>query len=60
MVLAEALTACEFQIERIAMLENLTKEDAEHAKMALDAYAYLKDFDIASDTSPYNKISSEK
>lgn len=60
MVLAEALTACEFQIERIAMLENLTKEDAEHAKMALNAYAYLKDFDIASDTSPYNKISPEK
>lgn len=53
MVLAEALTACEFQIERIAMMDKLTKEDAEHAHTALKAYEVLKELDLCKVSGPY-------
>ncbi len=53
MVLAEALTACEFQIERLAMLPSLTKEDAEHAQVAIEAYHILKQINPQTATSPY-------
>lgn len=46
LVLAEAMTACEFQIERIAMMDNLSAEDAEHAQTAIKAYNVLKHLDL--------------
>ncbi len=53
MVLAEALTACEFQIERIAMIGTLTAQDAEHAQSALKAYKVLKELELGVSESPY-------
>ncbi|MBR1396813.1 MAG: 4Fe-4S cluster-binding domain-containing protein [Selenomonadaceae bacterium] len=53
MILAEALTACEFQIERIATLDKLDKEDAEHGQAALRAYKILQHLDIRKSKSPY-------
>ena len=53
MVLAEAITACEFQVERIARMDKLEKEDAHHGKMALQAYQILKNLDIEKSRSPY-------
>ncbi len=53
MVLAEAITACEFQIERIAMIDSLTKEDAEYAQAALTAYNVLRQLDIEKAQRPY-------
>lgn len=59
MVLAEALTACEFQIERIAMMESLTPEDAEHAQSAIRAYGILKNLDITTSCAPYRTHDTE-
>lgn len=53
MVLAEAITACEFQIERIATIDKLNEQDAQHGQAALKAYKILKDFDIEKSHSPY-------
>ena len=53
LVLAEAMTACEFQIERIAMINHLSAEDAEHAQTAIKAYNVLKDLDLEKSVSPY-------
>lgn len=53
LVLAEAITACEFQIERIAMIDNLSEKDAEHAQTAIKAYHILKHFDLETSHSPY-------
>ena len=53
LVLAEALTACEFQIERIATMGKLDKEDAEYGRAALRAYELLKHLDIVKSKSPY-------
>lgn len=53
LVLAEALTACEFQIERIANIEKLDGEDAMHGKAALKSYHLLKCFDLENSKSPY-------
>ena len=53
MVLAEALTACEFQIERIAVIEKLNEQDAQHGKTALEAYKVLKNMDLTKSKSPY-------
>ena len=53
LVLAEAMTACEFQIERIAMMDHLSAEDAEHAQTAIKAYNVLKYLDLEKSTSPY-------
>lgn len=53
LVLAEAMTACEFQIERIAMMDHLSTEDAEHAQTAIKAYNVLKYLDLEKSTSPY-------
>ena len=53
LVLAEAMTACEFQIERIAMIDNLSKQDAEYGKTALTAYKVLQKLDIEKSLSPY-------
>ena len=53
MVLAEAMTACEFQIERIAMIDNLSADDAEHAQTAITAYNVLRKIDFDNDRSPY-------
>ncbi len=53
LVLAEAMTACEFQIERIAMINHLSAEDAEHAQTAIKAYNVLKHLDLEKSVSPY-------
>lgn len=53
MVLAEAMTACEFQIERIAMMDSMTAEDAEHAQTAIKAYSVLRHIDMEHSESPY-------
>ena len=53
MVLAEAMTACEFQVERVAMIDKLDEQDAQHGQAALKAYKILKDFDIEKSQSPY-------
>ena len=53
MVLAEALTACEFQVERIAGMDKLNEQDAVHGKEALNAYEVLKHLDIERSKSPY-------
>lgn len=53
LVLAEAITACEFQIERIAMIESLTQQDAEYGKAALTAYKVLRELDLETAKSPY-------
>lgn len=52
-VLAEALTACEFQIERIAIMDKLDLQDAQHGQVALQAYKALKYLDITESQSPY-------
>ena len=53
MVLAEALTACEFQIERIALMDKLDPQDATYGNAALRAYKVLQYFDIEKSRSPY-------
>ena len=53
MVLAEALTACEFQIERIATIDKLNEQDAQHGKAALEAYKVLRNLDLIKSQSPY-------
>lgn len=53
MVLAEAITACEFQVERIAAADKLEKSDAHHGRMALQAYKVLRHLDITTSQSPY-------
>ena len=54
MVLAETLTACEFQIEIISKMDKLSEKDAQHGKMALQAYKVLQYLDIEKSQSPYN------
>ena len=51
--LAEAMTACEFQIERIAAIDKLDEQDAQHGKAALQAYKILQNLDIEKSKSPY-------
>ncbi|MBD3879728.1 MAG: 4Fe-4S cluster-binding domain-containing protein [Quinella sp. 1Q5] len=53
MVLAEAITACEFQMEYIATIDKLNDQDAQHGKMALQAYKVLRHLDITKSQSPY-------
>ena len=53
LVLAEALTACEFQVERIATIDKLDSQDARHGKVALQAYKALKNMDVEKTKSPY-------
>ena len=53
MVLAEALTACEFQIELISKMDKLDEKDAQHGKMALQAYRVLQYLDVEKSKSPY-------
>ena len=53
MILAEALTACEFQVELIANIEKIDMKDAQHGKAALQAYDVLKYLDIEKSESPY-------
>ena len=53
MVLAEAITACEFQVERIAAMDKLDEKDAQHGQAALEAYQVLRHLDIATSRSPY-------
>ena len=52
-ILAEAITACEFQVERLATVDKLDEQDAQHGQAALKAYKILKDFDIEKSQSPY-------
>ena len=56
MILAEAITACEFQIEYISTLDKLNEQDAEHGQLALQAYDVLKNMDIARSKSPYMRM----
>lgn len=53
MMLAEALTACEFQVERIAAMDKLDEKDAQHGQVALQAYKVLRYLDIEKSQSPY-------
>ena len=53
MILAEAMTACEFQVERIATIDKLDEQDAQHSKAASDAYKILRRLDITKSRSPY-------
>ena len=53
MVLAEALTVCEFQVERIALIDKLGEQDATYGKAALRAYKVLQHMDIQKSQSPY-------
>ena len=53
MVLAEAMTACEFQVERIAAIDKLDEKDAQHGQAALQAYKVLCHLDITKSQSPY-------
>lgn len=52
-ILAEAMTACEFQVECLAAVDKFDEQDAQHGKAALKAYKILKDFDIEKSQSPY-------
>ena len=52
-ILAEAMTACEFQVERLAAVDKFDEHDAQHGQAALKAYKILKDFDIEKNQSPY-------
>ena len=52
-ILAEAMTACEFQIERIATIDQLDEKDAQHGQAALQAYKVLQNLDIEKNNSPY-------
>ncbi len=52
-ILAEAITACEFQVELVAAMDKLDEKDAQHGQAALQAYAVLKHLDIATSRSPY-------
>ena len=52
-ILAEALTACEFQVERIAVIDKLDEKDAQHGLAALEAYKVLRHLDITKSHSPY-------
>ena len=54
MILAEAITACEFQVELIADMEKLNEKDAQHGQAALEAYQMLRHLDIATSRSPYS------
>ena len=53
MVLAEAITACEFQVELIASMDKLNEQDAQHGLAALQAYKVLQHLDITNSQSPY-------
>lgn len=53
MILAEAITACEFQIELIATMDKLNLQDAQHGKAALEAYKVLRHLDIKKSQTPY-------
>ena len=52
-ILAEAITACEFQVELVASMDKLDEQSAQHGQTALQAYAVLKHLDIAKSRSPY-------
>ena len=52
-ILAEAITACEFQIELVANMDKLDEKDAQHGQAALQAYKVLRHLDIATSRSPY-------
>lgn len=52
-VLAEAITACEFQVERIAAIDKLDEKDAQFGQAALKAYKVLRHLDITKSQSPY-------
>lgn len=52
-ILAEAITACEFQVELISKMNKLDEKDAEHGQDALKAYKVLQYLDIEKNQSPY-------
>ena len=53
LILAEAMTACEFQVECLATVDKFDEQDAQYGQAALKAYKILKDFDIKENQSPY-------
>ncbi|MBQ3443932.1 MAG: radical SAM protein [Selenomonadaceae bacterium] len=53
MILAEAITACEFQIELLAAMDKLNEQDAQHGQTALQAYQVLRHLDITKSHNPY-------
>ena len=53
MILAEAITACEFQIELLATMDKLNEQDAQHGQTALQAYQVLRHLDITKSHNPY-------
>lgn len=61
MVLAEAVASCEFQLERLALGDELrTADDAVFAKCALKARRVLAQFDVEKSISPFIGDFSEK
>lgn len=52
-ILAEAISACEFQVELLASMDKLDEKDARHGQMALNAYKVLRHLDIEKSQSPY-------
>ncbi len=54
MVLAEAIASCEFQMNRLAICDELiTVDDAVFAKTALNAYRILGQFDVEKSIPPF-------
>ena len=53
MVLAEAITACEFQVECIAAIDKLDEKDAQYGQAAIQAYEVLRHLNITKSQSPY-------
>lgn len=52
-ILAEAITSCEFQVERIANIDKLNEKDMQRGIVALKAYKVLRHLDITTSQSPY-------
>lgn len=56
MSLAEAQAACEYQIKTLQKisLDEISKEEMQHAKAAIDAYDILNKFDLLTAESPFS------
>lgn len=53
MVLAETLTACEFQVELLASMDKFDDKDAQYGLASLQAYKVLRHLDITKSQIPY-------
>ena len=57
MMLAEAVTICEFQIENLALLKTLNEQELHYGYLALKAYKILEKIDIHNNIAPF-KVSN--